>query len=326
MPTFLLMSVLLFGAVLTGAAAQERNVPDVESLPMDSFGRTVRAGRDLIAYTASTIGPDAADPAMRFSGNGLECQNCHLDAGTRKFALPLAGVWGVFPQFIGRENEVRTLEERINGCMERSMNGRALPSDSPQMKAMLAYIRFISSDVPTGRSAEGRGAPLLPLPDAASDPKRGAVVFAETCAVCHQADGQGKRWGPEDAAQRHRYQFPPLWGPDSYNDGAGMARPISAANFIRANMPYGTDFAHPVLSAQDAFDVAVFVDRQQRPHRLGNERDFPDRSLKPVDATYPPLLGPFPASQHLTGPWQPIQQWMKDNAPSLRSDLPAIRG
>ena len=206
------------------------------------------------------------------------------------------------------------------------MNGRALPLDSGEMKAMLAYIRFISAGVPTGRSAEGRATPPLPLPAVASDPAHGAAVFAETCAVCHQADGQGKRWGPEDAAQRHRYQFPPLWGPDSYNDGAGMARPITAANFIRANMPFGVDFEHPVLSAQDAFDVAVFVDSQQRPHRLGNEQDYPDRSLKPADATFPPFLGPFPPSQHLTGPWQPIQQWLKDNAHSLRSDLPPTRG
>ncbi|MGB9645276.1 MAG: c-type cytochrome, partial [Stellaceae bacterium] len=162
---------------------------------MDAFGRTVRVGRDLIVNTAATIGPDASDPAKRFSGNGLECQSCHSDAGTKKFGLPLAGVWGVFPQFIGRENEVRTLEDRINGCMERSMNGRALPPDGPEMKAMLTYIRFISAGFPTGRGAEGRGAPPLPLPTAASDPKHGEAVFAETCAVCHQADGQGKRWG-----------------------------------------------------------------------------------------------------------------------------------
>ena len=81
----------------------------------------------------------------------------------------------------------------------------------------------------------------------------------------------------------------------------------------------GTQYDRPVLSARDAFDVAVFVDSQQRPHREGNERDFPDRALKPADATYPPFLGPFPPSQHLTGPWQPIQQWQKDNAQSLRS-------
>jgi len=310
-PKLLPIIALICGGLLSGASAAEWAVPNVDALPMDAFGQTVRTGRDLIVHTAATIRPDAPDPAMRFSGNGLECQNCHLDAGTRQFALPLAGVWGVFPLFIGRENEVRSLEERINGCLERSMNGRAMPVGSPQMKAMLTYIRFVSAGVPTGRSADGRGAPPLPLPTAASNPQHGAQVFAATCAVCHQADGQGQRWGPGDAAQRHRYQFPPLWGPDSFNDGAGMARPITAANFIRANMPFGTDYAHPVMSAQDAFDVAVFIASQPRPHRPGNEQDFPDRALKPVDATYPPFLGPFPPSQHLTGPWQPIQQWMK---------------
>jgi thiosulfate dehydrogenase len=315
----LLTFALICGASLISASAEEWAVPDVDALPADRFGRTVSFGRDLIVHTAATIGPDASDPAKRFSGNRLECESCHLDAGTKKFGLPLAGIWGVFPQFIGRENEVRTLEERINGCMERSMNGRALPPDGLEMKAILTYIRFISAGVPTGRGAEGRGVPPEPLPTAASDPKHGAAVFAATCAVCHQADGQGKRWGPKEVgAQRHRYQFPPLWGPDSYNDAAGMARPITAANFIRANMPFGTDYAHPVLSVQDAFDVAAFVDSQPRPHRPGNERDFPDRALKPADATYPPFLGPFPPSQHLTGPWQPIRQWQKDNAQTLR--------
>lgn len=325
MREFLLTFALTCGALLTSASAEEWAVPDVDALPMDAFGQMVRAGRDLIVHTAATIGPEASDPAKRFSGNGLECESCHLDAGSKKFGLPLAGVWGLFPQFIGRDNEVSTLEDRINGCMERSMNGRAMPPDSPEMKAMLTYIRFISAGVPTGRRAEGRGVPPLPVPTSASDPKHGAAVFAATCAVCHQADGQGKRWAPEAAAQRHRYQYPPLWGPDSYNDGAGMARPISAASFIRANMPFGTDYSHPVLSAQDAFDVAVFIDSQPRPHRPGNEKDFPNRALKPADATYPPFLGPFPPSQHLTGPWQPIRQWQKDNAQTLRR-TPAAPG
>lgn len=201
-----------------------------------------------------------------------------------------------------------------------------MPSVVPKL---LLTIAPTCGAFPTIASAAERAVPnvdALPLPAATSDPKHGAAVFAQTCAVCHQPDGQGLRRGTADAAQRHRYQFPPLWGPDSCNDGAGMARPITAANFIHANMPYGADYAHPVLSVQDAFDVAVFLDSQERPHRLGNERDFPDRALKPVDATYPPLLGPFPPAQHLTGPWPPIQQWMKDNARSLRSDLPAPHG
>src|ERR1700721_1141344 len=118
-------------------------VRDPDTLPDDAFGRAVRRGRDLIVKTSSLIGPDATDPAMRYGGNGLDCQSCHLQAGTQRFALPLAGIWGVFPLYIARENEVRTLEERINGCMERSMNGHPLPVGGPEMKAMLAYIRFV---------------------------------------------------------------------------------------------------------------------------------------------------------------------------------------
>ena len=152
---FLAMVALIFGILLTDASAEEWSVPDVDALPMDAFGRTVRLGRDLIVNTAATIGPDASDPAKEFSGNGLECQSCHLDAGTKKFGLPLAGVWGLFTQFIGRENEVRTLEDRINGCMERSMNGRTLQLDGREMKAFCmcagsrpAYPKVRSSPEP----------------------------------------------------------------------------------------------------------------------------------------------------------------------------------
>ena len=295
-------------------------VPDPDGLPDDAFGRTVRRGRDLIVKTSSLIGPDTPNPAMRYGGNGLDCQSCHLQAGTQRFALPLAGIWGVFPQYIARENEVRTLEERINGCMERSMNGRALPVGGPEMKAMLTYIRFISGPERVGQSLDGRGAPPLPLPEHAADPKHGQLVFTATCAACHGVDGQGQRLDPPDAASLgRRYRFPPLWGPDSYNDGAGMARAITTAQFVHANMPFGTSFAAPVLSVADAFDVAAFIGSQPRPHMPGLDADFPDRSRKPADAGYPPYVGPFSPEQHRVGPWQPIQAWLRANAAAARS-------
>lgn len=291
------------------------SVPDPETLPDDDVGRSVRQGRDLIVKTSSLIGPDAPDPAKRYGGNGLDCQSCHLNAGTQRFGLPLAGVWNVFPTYIARENEVRTLAQRINGCMERSMNGRALPEDSPEMKAMLSYIRFIS----VGPLPKGRGSPALPLPDNAADPIHGRKVFTATCAICHGADGQGQRLDSEDARQTgRRYRFPPLWGPDSFNDGAGMARAITAAQFVHANMPLGTMFQEPVLSVADAFDVIGFVSGQPRPHKSGLDADFPDRARKPVDAAYPPFIGPFPPEQHRLGPWKPIQAWMKANEPATR--------
>ncbi len=301
-------------------AAPEWTVPDPDSLPDDALGRAVRRGRDLIVKTSSLIGPDAPDPAMRYSGNGLDCQSCHLQGGTQQFGLPLAGIWGVFPTYIARENEIRTLEERINGCMERSMNGKALPVGGPEMKAMLTYIRFISGSEQVGRSLDGRGVPPLALPERAGDPARGREVFTQTCAVCHGADGQGQRLDSAEAKEAgRRYQFPPLWGPDSYNDGAGMARGITAARFVHANMPFGATWEAPVLSVSDAFDVVAFVGGQPRPHKAGLEADFPDRFRKPVDATYPPFIGPFSAEQHRLGPWPPIQAWLKANAPAARN-------
>jgi thiosulfate dehydrogenase len=296
------------------------DIPDPDALPDDPYGRMVRRGRDLITRTSSLIGPDAPDRAMRLAGNGLDCQSCHLQAGTQQFGIPLAGVWGVFPQYIGRENEVRTLEERVNGCMERSMNGRPLAVDGPEMKAILTYIRHISASERVGQSLVGRGTPPLPLLDRAADPVRGQVVYAETCAACHGADGLGERLDAAEAAETgRRYRFPPLWGPDSYNDGAGMARIITAARFVHANMPLGTTFEAPAIPAADAFDVMAFVNTQPRPHRPGLEADYPDRSAKPVDAAYPPFVGPFPPEQHRFGPWQPIQDWLRANAAAARA-------
>jgi thiosulfate dehydrogenase len=307
-------------AVGQPALTPEWTVPDPDKLPDDAFGRTVRLGRDLIVKTSSLIGPDAADPAKRYGGNGLDCQSCHLNAGTQRFGLPLAGVWGVFPLYIARENEVRTLEERINGCMERSMNGRVLPVGSDQMKAMLTYINFISATEPVGKSLEGRATPPLPLPEKAGDPTHGREVFTATCAVCHGADGQGQRLDPAEAKETgRRYRIPPLWGSDSFNDGAGMARGITAAQFVHANMPFGTTYETPALSVADAFDVVAYISGQPRPHKSRLEADFPDRARKPVDATYPPFVGPFTPDQHRLGPWPPIQAWIKANGATART-------
>ena len=198
------MAMLLSGGGRTQPAPTPVSgwtVPDPDTLPANSFGRTVRYGRDLITRTSSLIGPDATNPAMRYGGNGVDCQSCHLNAGTQRFGIPLAGIWGVFPLYIGRENEVRTLEERINGCMERSMNGKALPVGGTEMKAMLTYIRFISASERVGKALDGRGVPALTLPDRAADPTHGAKVFSEACAVCHGADGQGQRLNAAEATQ-----------------------------------------------------------------------------------------------------------------------------
>ncbi len=197
----------------------------------------IRLGRDLTVATYAHIGPRVADRSKRYAGNDLSCQSCHLEAGTKRYGLPFVGVFADFPQYRSREGEVGTLEDRVNGCMTRSMNGRTLPDDSTEMRAFVAYIKFLS----TGGKQDGRGSAKLPELDRAADPVHGKAIYAQICVACHGIDGQGKRRpGAVDG-----YEFPPLWGRDSFNDGAGMARLIAAANFIHSNMPNGTTWQAP---------------------------------------------------------------------------------
>jgi thiosulfate dehydrogenase len=301
----LLLSALLLmaGAACGGghdshdsARARAWPQPDPATLADGPHKRDVLYGEALIRRTYAFVGPNAADPTMRYAGNNLACGSCHLDGGRRRYALSLIGAADAYPRNMARENAAQTLAQRINGCFERSMNGRALPANSPELAAMIAYIRFLSDAAPA--HMDGRGVPSMPLIDRAADPRRGAEVYASTCAVCHGANGQGVR---NEGGQG--YLYPPLWGPDSFNSGAGMHRIIAAANFIHANMPYGTTFESPRLSEEEAFDVAAYINVQSRPQRAGLERDYPDRRRKPVDAPFPPYADYFSQRQHTFGPW-----------------------
>jgi thiosulfate dehydrogenase len=301
-----ILRTLCFALSFAGpAVAEPWFAPAVDGLSDDAWGRAVRFGRELVVATPSLIGPETTDPAHRFAGNNLSCQNCHLNAGASQFALPFVGVFADFPQYRAREGSVGTIEDRINGCMTRSLNGRELPLDSPEMRAIVAYMKFMSNGVPVGAATPGRGAAEVPLLNRAADPVRGAAVYSQTCAICHGADGAGKRNGVVGDARG--YAFPPLWGLDSFNDGAGMARLITSVGFIHGNMPFGVTWRQPTLTTEDAWDVAAFVESQPRPHVDGLERDFPNLLQKPVDAPFGPWPDQFSQEQHKFGPFEPIR-------------------
>ena len=206
-------------------------------------------GKRLVAETFAEIGPDTAKP---FAGNRLACQSCHLDAGSKHSGIPLIGVAKAYPKFSARSGRVISLTERIDECMTRSMNGKSLPEGSREMAAFIAYIG--SLDGPAAVQA-----PPAPAPPRPPDATRGAEVHARVCAACHQPDGLGRRAGSG-------YEFPPLWGPDSYNDGAGMDHFERAVGFIQHNMPRGVDPAHPQLTLQEAWDVVALLQSRPRPH------------------------------------------------------------
>jgi len=300
-------------AIPSGATAQhlgapadpEWSVPDVGALPNDENGQLVRRGRDLITATYAHIGPAVADPAKRYAGNNLACGNCHLSAGTKKFGLPLWGLWDEFPQYSARSAAEISIEDRVNSCMTRSMNGKALPSDAPEMVAIVAYIKFLSTGVKPGKTLAGLGAGKMPELTRAADPVRGAKIYAQSCALCHAPDGRGIL--RDRSAPSLGYLNPPLFGPDSFNDGAGMARLTNAANFIHFNMPNGTSYTDPRLSQTDAWDVAAYVISRPRPRRPGLDKDFPDLLRKPIDTSYGPYADNFSQTQHQFGPFAPIR-------------------
>lgn len=236
--------------------------PGPADYPPGVEGELAQYGRQLIDETNRHVGPGAADPALRLAGNNLTCGACHLDSGARRFGLPLVSSFASFPRYLP-DGSVMTLANRINQCMTRSMNGRPLPESSRGMAAFIAYIKLLGRGTPIGVEFPGTGIPPLPDPAQPPDGARGRVVYAQYCATCHRPDGLGERRGPTDT---DGYTVTPLWGPDSFNAAAGMARLPTAAAFVRANMPYGVTANEPLLSAQQAWDVAAYMLAQPRPN------------------------------------------------------------
>ncbi len=232
---------------------------NIDDAPAGETGDLVRYGHALIVDTSEHIGKDASDPALRYAGNDLACVNCHLNAGLQPFAAPFVSTFTSFPMLV--DDQVITLPERINGCMQRSLNGKKLPIGGRELEAFIAYIKFLGEGTPDGVRVPGMG--LLPLadPKLGPDAARGEKVYAAHCATCHKDDGQGER-KPSPVAG---YVVPPLWGDDSFNSAAGMAKLASAAAYIRANMPLGVTYQDPVLSEQDAWDVAAYMIGKPRP-------------------------------------------------------------
>lgn len=263
-------------------------------------------GRRLVAHTAELLGPDHPEPGRRFIDSRLNCGSCHLATGTEPGTLNLLQTDEHYPRFSGRAGTMTDIEDRINECMTRSMNGRPLPMDSPEMIAMATYLRSLGARWSAmGDSLRASAEPpAFKTPNRRADVAMGQVVYSTRCAACHGADGLGL---PASTDLRKGYLFPPLWGPDSFNNGAGMHRVLTAARFIKARMPLG----EPTLSDDEAFDVAAFINSKPRPEMANLEVDYPDRSAKPIDNPYGPYADDFPLDQHRFGPFQPIEEYYR---------------
>ncbi len=268
---------------------------------------SVEYGRLLVRETAAMMGPGHEEPDMRYSGTSMDCASCHLATGTEPGTLSLLQTDSRYPRFSGRDGGDRDLRDRINGCMTRSMNGRELPRNSIEMASIEMYIQNLNRQF--GLMGDSKRAPDEPSafnePNRRADPEAGQLVYEERCQVCHGDDGQGLRQTTDPA---DGYLFPPLWGPDSYNNGAGMTRVLTAGRFIKARMPLG----EPDLSDDQAYDVAAYINSHERPQRENLDLDYPDLTRKPVDSPYPPYADDFPIDQHRYGPFEPIREYYRN--------------
>ncbi|MEW9623017.1 c-type cytochrome [Rhodanobacter geophilus] len=235
--------------VAARAKARPAFTPPAEAdLPAGPLGEEIRLGRAIFT--------DTPEHARDYVGNGLSCSNCHLDAGRLANSAPLWGAWGMYPQYRKKNGHVNSFGERLQGCFRFSMNGKAPPLDSDVIVALESYAWWMSKGAPNGVKLAGAGYPKENFkPPQPPDYARGAAVYAKDCALCHGADGQGQQVAGRNV-------FPPLWGPQSFNWGAGMHQLDNAAAFIKANMPLSRG---GTLSDQDAWDVAMYMDAHERP-------------------------------------------------------------
>ncbi|TXF98916.1 c-type cytochrome [Massilia arenae] len=230
-------------------------VPPLESeMPDGPEGDAIRRGRDIFIHTPQY--------AQRYVGNSMACAQCHLDAGRRENSAPMWAAYVQYPKYRAKNNKVNTLEERINGCFNYSMNaqaseaGKAPPPGDDIYKDLMIYMYWLADGAPTGEQMRGGGYIKVKETPQGYDHARGAKVYAQNCALCHGDDGQGRK------DESGKLRFPPLWGPEAYNWGAGMARIDTAAGFIKANMPLGKPHS---LSDQDAWDAAAYINSHERP-------------------------------------------------------------
>jgi thiosulfate dehydrogenase len=260
-----------------------------KSLDDSKLSREIKWGYRIFTNTPAEA-PDFAP------GKG-SCNNCHLNGGQRERSLPLVAIAGQFPEYNRRAGRLISLGDRIVDCFLRSENatgrvangeghsaddGRAhLPTPtSKEVLAVSAYLAWLSKGEPIGGTLTWRGQNAIDakalVPVDRIDRTRGGVLYNEKCLSCHGPEGQGVFIGDKRAG--------PLWGPDSWNDGAGAARVYTLAGIIRYSMPYLDPGS---LTDEEAQQIAAFINSKPRPAYPFKDQDYLVDPV-PVDSVYYP--------------------------------------
>ena len=275
-------SAVVSAAEVSRARAELTPKPDSSTFETPRLARMLAEPNGAQLVRGMRLNFETRSLVPQHVGNQLNCTSCHLNAGTVADGSPYVGVSAFFPSYAPRAGRVITMEDRINGCFLRSMHGKPLPVDSADMKAMVGYFDWMKGQTKPGDKVAGRGVGKIDT-NIKPDVEHGKKVYGAQCAVCHGANGEGISAGDGSVV------YPPLWGDQSFNIGAGMARTYTAAAFVKRNMPIGFREQFPLgqggLSDQDAVDVAEYFTHQPRPDFAGKVKDWP-KDPKPADARY----------------------------------------
>lgn len=274
---------------------------DPEQLPDTGSGAIIRYGHDLFVRTSFYFGPNGKIASI---SNGMNCQNCHLSAGTRAFSNCLSAAASSYPGFRPRSGIIESLEFRVNDCMQRSLNGHPIDSNSKEMHALTAYLHWLGDAVPPKQKPVGAGIPSIAYLDRAADTLQGKNVFETRCLRCHGANGEGQT-RPDGTG----FIYPPLWGNNSFNDASGILRLSKLAGFIKYSMPFDSaTHDQPSLRDEEAWDVAAYIVSKPRPSKVF-PGDWPDISKKPADHPFGPFTDHYSMQQHKYGPFAPIDSF-----------------
>jgi thiosulfate dehydrogenase len=279
--------------------------PDTLQIPNSQFGDAVRYGRELMLHTAYYIGPNGING--NYTGNKMNCSNCHQDAGLKPYSFNLVTSFKSYPQYRAREGKVLSIAERINNCiMHPHLGVKPLPLDSKEMIAFISYLKWINDSSKFDNNTPGLKNLEISFPDSAASPKRGEQLYAINCTRCHGANGEGIL-----AYDSSSYIYPPLWGLKSYQPGSSMHRIIKMAQWLVANMPYDkATHDKPFLKPNEALDLAAFInddDIHERP--VVKEYQYPNIEEKPIDYDRGPFSDSFSEQQHKYGPFKPIIEY-----------------
>jgi thiosulfate dehydrogenase len=248
-PAWLALFCFVIATVSLPYAHRATAAADADSPQSSSSPASATPPAEDLTALGKRIFDDTPDAAKLYVGSRLACSNCHLKDGTAPYAAPMVGIAAFYPVFSERANRSISLQDRIDECFVRSENGRPLPENGREMAALIAYIESLPSNNAEGSQPSGRG--LVNLPALTGSPQRGEAIYTAQCAACHGSDGAGI--APT---------FPPLWGPASFNDGAGMHHVENMAAFVVKTMPPTSPGS---LTPQQAFDVSSYIHAKPRP-------------------------------------------------------------